>query len=263
MPLRRSLSFHVLIALALPLGAGGQASRLGNEFQVNNVATQRKTPMRERRSSALFYVLAVLALPSSALAQKSPLGNEFHVNTFTSFGQSLPSVAADADGDFVVTWESLTQDGYSFGVFARRFSSAGAPLATEFQVNTFTNAGQRFPSVAADADGDFVVAWHSAGQDGSGLGVFAQRYSAAGAELGGEFRVNTFTTGNQSSPAVAMDADGDFLISWTSFELDGSDRYVRRYSAADVADLAGEFGAEADAAHGGGLGAAAVLLGVA
>ena len=68
-------------------------------------------------------------------------------------------MAAEADGDFVVAWNSFGQDGASFGVFARRFSSAGVPLAGEFQVNTYTTSSQLTASVAADAGGDFVVAW--------------------------------------------------------------------------------------------------------
>jgi hypothetical protein len=33
-------------------------------------------------------------------------------------------------------------------------------------------------------DGRFVVAWSSYGMDGSGIGVFAQRYDASGNALG-------------------------------------------------------------------------------
>ena len=75
-------------------------------------------------------------------------------------------MAADADGDFVVAWQSFGQDGSIYGIFARRFSSAGAALASEFQVNTYTTDIQSCPSVAVDADGDFVVAWASSSQDG-------------------------------------------------------------------------------------------------
>ncbi|MGL4462065.1 MAG: hypothetical protein ACRC1K_07920, partial [Planctomycetia bacterium] len=35
-----------------------------------------------------------------------PAGVEFQVNTFTTNNQSQPSVAMDADGDFVVAWQS-------------------------------------------------------------------------------------------------------------------------------------------------------------
>ena len=72
-----------------------------------------------------------------------------------------------------------------------------------------------------DAGGNFVITWTSGGpQDGSGWGVFAQRYDSSGTAVGGEFQVNTYTTANQHHPTVAMDVDGDFVITWTS---DGQD----------------------------------------
>jgi hypothetical protein len=84
----------------------------------------------------------------------------------------------DADGDFVVAWESAGQDGYALGVFAQRFDAAGVAQGSEFQVNSFTADSQVRPAAAMDADGDFVVAWDSLGQDGSFVeyGVFAQRF---------------------------------------------------------------------------------------
>ena len=260
------------------------------------------------------------------LLSLAPAGAEFRVNTVTTSDQSVPAVAADADGDFVVAWSSYYQDGSLNGIFAQRYNAAGAAQGAEFRVNTFTTGAQRFPSVAMDADGDFVVAWDSAAQDGSSTGIFAQRYNAAGVGTGrrvprqhvhdrrtihprsrdgrrrrlrrrleqprsgrlerrrlraalqragrrarrrvprqyvhdrqpepqrggdgrqrrfrdrldqqysgpdgsegiyaqrynalgvaqgAEFRVNTVTTGNQSAPAVAMDASGDFVVAWT------------------------------------------------
>ena len=47
----------------------------------------------------------------------------------------------------------------------------------EFRVNTLTVGGGQ-TSVASDAEGDFVVTWSSHDQDGSGYGVYAQRYAA-------------------------------------------------------------------------------------
>ena len=44
--------------------------------------------------------------------------------------------------------------------------------------------------------------------------LYAQRFNAAGAKVGSEFRVNTTTAGDQKNSAVAMDAAGDFVISW-------------------------------------------------
>ena len=33
--------------------------------------------------------------------------------------------------------------------------------------------------------------------------------------------VNTFTTSNQNNPAVAIDADGDFVVTWQLSDQDG------------------------------------------
>ncbi len=53
----------------------------------------------------------------------------------------------------------------------------------EFQVNTYTANDQADPSVGMDPSGNFVIAWHSLGQDGSGPGVYAQRYNGDGREV--------------------------------------------------------------------------------
>ena len=70
--------------------------------------------------------------------------------------------------------------------------------------------------VAMDPDGNFVIAWSSFNQDGSGWGVYAQRYDSNGVVQGSEFRVNTTTGGDQMQPNVAMDGSGNFTVVWTS-----------------------------------------------
>jgi hypothetical protein len=163
-------------------------------------------------------------------------GNEFLVNSATTQSQRAPSVAMDTDGDFVVAWVSY-QDGVSNDIYARRYDAAGVAQGNEFLVNSNTTSSQISPSVAMDTDGDFVITWMSNLQDGSNYGIYAQRYNAAGTAQGAEFLVNTTTANNQISPSVAMDADGDFVVTWRSEGQDGSDFgiYARRYNAAGVA----------------------------
>ena len=61
---------------------------------------------------ALVVVLLAIALaPRDARAQVSPNGGEFQVNTFTLDFQYQPAVAADAQGNFVVVWQSNGSDG--------------------------------------------------------------------------------------------------------------------------------------------------------
>jgi Ca2+-binding RTX toxin-like protein len=121
----------------------------------------------------------------------------------------------------------------SHDVYAQRYNAAGEPQGGEFRVNSFTNNNQKYPAVAMDADGDFVIAWMSQDQDGDGWGIYAQRYNAAGEPQGGELRVNTWTTDDQDYPAVAMDAAGNFVVAWTSYAQDGDQEgvFARWYDA--------------------------------
>jgi hypothetical protein len=163
-------------------------------------------------------------------------GSEFRVNTYTTDTQYKSAVAMDADGDFVVTWQSDGQDGSSFGLYAQRYNASGAPQGSEFKVNTYTSNAQRYPAAAMDADGDFMVTWESEGQDGSSYGIYAQRYNNAGVAQGSEFKINTYTSNAQRYPAAAMDADGDFIVTWQSDGQDGSNDgvYLARYSPLGV-----------------------------
>jgi hypothetical protein len=104
-------------------------------------------------------------------------------------------------------------------VVGQLFDSSGAALGGEFQVNTYTTNVQAAQVIAIDGDGDFVVAWESIGQDGSGSGVFGQRYDSAGTALGAEFQVNTYTTNTQGYPALAADADGNL---WSCGPVSGA-----------------------------------------
>jgi hypothetical protein len=90
--------------------------------------------------------------------------------------------------------------------------------------------------------GGFVVVWESDGQDGSAKGIFAQRLDASGTAIGIEFLVNTYTTGDQSDPAIDVDASGDFVIVWTSDLQDGDAEgaFGQRF-AASGAPVGGEF----------------------
>ena len=100
-------------------------------------------------------------------ASGAPIGAEFQVNVYTPGGQYSPSVAADASGNFIVTWVAHLQDGSSHGVFGRRFTATAVPRSPEFRVNTYTTEHQWFPVMAVDPVGNFLVAWDSLRQDGS------------------------------------------------------------------------------------------------
>ncbi len=166
-------------------------------------------------------------------ADGSPSGAEFQVNTYTNESQSNPSVTGLTDGGFVVTWISNAQDGSNLGIYGQLYRADGNRSGSEFQVNTYTNEAQTYPSVAALADGGFVVTWQSNGQDGSYNGIYGQRYDADGSPSGAEFQVNTYTYGAQTDPSITALADGGFVVTWFSIfqDGDGGSIYGQRYTA--------------------------------
>ncbi len=85
-----------------------------------------------------------------------------------------------------------------------------------------------------DASGDFVVTWESC--TGSGYDIFAaQRFMSRVCPRGPEFRVNSTTaTQIRRISAVAMDAAGNFVMTWVNGAGVGADIHSQRYNSLGV-----------------------------
>ncbi len=178
----------------------------------------------------------------------STVGVEFQVNTYTTGVQDGASLALGlgAAADFVVVWESDVSGGTDSSgrsVQGQRYASDGSTVGVEFQVNTYTTNHQRFAVVAVDAvdaEGVFVVLWSSDGSgdtDSSGYSIQGQRYASDGSTAGGEFQVNTYTTGNQATNhfSVSKNYVGDFVVAWHSSGSSGTDSSSRSIQRTPVA----------------------------
>jgi Matrixin len=143
------------------------------------------------------------------------IGSEFRVNTTVIYDQVDPSVAVDGQGNFVVTWSGNYEDRFqNWGVYAQRYDAQGIPLGKEFSVNTQSRRDQLSPSIGMDVEGNFVISWSSNSQQFPGWGIYAQRFDAAGVAQGYETRVSTQPIANPMYSSVAMDANGDFIVTW-------------------------------------------------
>lgn len=171
--------------------------------------------------------------------------DEYRASTTTDSHQFFESAypgkgigRSAATGDYVIAWFSNANGDYD--VHAQRFNTLGVPQGGEFRVNTTLTGNQEYPSVGIGAAGDFVIAWQS--NHVSPPQIFAQRYSAAGAALGGEFQVSSVTQEAQY-PTVACSDAGSFVVAWTNYQgRDGSlgGVYGRRF-AADGTAQGGDF----------------------
>jgi hypothetical protein len=168
-------------------------------------------------------------------ASGTPTAGEILVNQTAAGRQGLPAVDFAADGSIVVAWEGNGAGDFA-GIFVRRFSASGTPLAGEVLVNAPSSLRQGDPALAVQSDGSFLIAWTARGIDGSGYDTFARRFSAAGQPVGGEFRVNGNRAGDQKAPDVAAADNGAYQVVWASKGAgdDGWDVKQSRVSSAGV-----------------------------
>lgn len=223
---------------------------LGDQFRVSDASTNENWP-RVAMDAAGDFVAAwhtgddqdLIYLAQDIRAQRYDAagvaqGGAFPLSTAANTGRDAPNVAMDAAGRFVVAWNNIDAQSptgqVQYDIHAQRYDAVGIPQGGEFTVNTFTTGYQSAPSVTMDAGGDFTVAWESQNQVAadSGYDVYAQHYSARGAPVSTEFRVNTSTSGSQYSPIAAMDADGDVVVAWRSYPSAAPHNsiYVRRFA---------------------------------
>lgn len=90
---------------------------------------------------------------------------------------------------------------------------AQAPQGAQFQVNTYTTGDQRDPDISVGSILGRITVWDSRGEggDGSGTGIRGRKFDAPGIPAN-EFQVNTYTTGDQLNPKVAVAPDGSFVV---------------------------------------------------
>ena len=215
----------------------------GSEFRVNSFTTGSQQFPSVASAPDGRFVVAWRSYPQDGssggvFAQRydsfgNPAGPEFRANSHITAEQTSPSVGVAADGSFVIAWTSNVQDGSLYGVFAQRYDAAGNTQGGEFRVNVATMGSQGFQSVAPIPGGGFLVVWQ--GGDANNWGVFGRRYDAAGVAQGGEFQINTYTTGAQYGASASVGPDGRFVVSWMSNDASLLGVFARRYDAAAVA----------------------------
>lgn len=208
--------------LGLEALEGRQLLSLGGEFLVNsNVEDNQRTSANASSADGSRSVVVWLnEMPTNDNdvffrlydSNGNPI-NEFNIDASVLDAQG-PSVAMDANGDFVVTWQRELSNGNE-DIVMRRFDRNGNPTSSLIKV-TNTAEDERFPDVAMDSIGNIVVTFErftilASGQvDGD---VIAQRYDNQ-LVPSGTIPVATSDTVRETDPAVAMTPDGRFAIAY-------------------------------------------------
>lgn len=157
---------------------------------------------------------------------------------------TVAGIAMDASGDFAVlmrgTAAASGPGGGSQGALFQRFNSSGAAVGSRTIVTTAI-LGNGTEGIAMDGAGNFVVTFEGYSGATSPSGIFAQRYSAAGAKVGALITVaanpvSTFATNRGAS--VAMNSSGRFVVTWAAYGSGGG--YGTERETAQVYNAAGQ-----------------------
>ncbi len=176
--------------------------------------------------------------PLSFVQQKvmERIVDDFLVNddTCSACSQINPAIALDPSGNFIIAWyDERNWDSSRYDIYAQRYDSLGTLLGFNLKVNNDSGFGwQRWPSVAMDGSGNFVITWVD---ERSGYrDIYAQRYDSSGSPVGLNFKVNDDTgAASQLYPAVISDDAGNFVITWQDYRNGNYnyDIYAQRYDS--------------------------------
>jgi len=209
---------------------------IGEEFRINvTTAGNQKKPAVAMNDTGDFVVVwhgpgvsdeDIFAQRFNAAAE--PLGDELHVSGFTNSRQLHPSVAMSRAGAFVVVWESerLGAEPYARVIAAQRYDASGAAAGEEFVVSLLLDG--RYPDVASDGAGNFIVVWM---QERSSNTVVGRIYNSAGTARTDPFAVSKDSFSSVTRPSVAADMSGHFVVAWDASPKSAAmdDIYARCY----------------------------------
>ncbi|MDR1384947.1 MAG: S1 family peptidase [Planctomycetaceae bacterium] len=140
-------------------------------------------------------------------------------------------IAFDNNSNLVLTWQMHNPSSNSEDIYAKVLKYENNTLKSTnvgtFIVNTYTTGRQFNPTIAVSDSGTFVVTWTSDNNSATSYGqyeIFARRFNTTtGAALSilgttADALINTRTIYSQEYSDVSMSSNGNFVITWTSYD---------------------------------------------
>jgi hypothetical protein len=162
----------------------------------------------------------------------NPIGANFRVNDSDMSDSWGSAVASDGDGNFAIVWRDYRHVG-RMDIYAQRYDSDGNPIDNNFMVNDVPaeyRTVYAFVEIDMNDSGEFVVVWND--MRGGTIDVFGQKYGATGEAIGSNFLVNKSVWGSQRDPSVAIDDNGDFVVTWFNDQSGNQGIYFQMYDSA-------------------------------
>lgn len=119
-------------------------------------------------------------------------------------------VAADAEGNFVVVWQ--TENNIEF----QRYRPNGTPAGDRVTVGTPDGSAPTSPAIAMNAQGEFVITYDLIDPQRGNRQIDAQRFNSSGEKEGDSVFVTNNEINNRN-PDVAINDKGRFLVTWEQY----------------------------------------------
>ena len=133
-----------------------------------------------------------------------------------------PKVAMDNNGNFILTW--FQSDGTNNQVFISEYKSGTWTYPSSLTDNiSFDGQSASHPYVAIDNNGNAIIAWSQ--NDGTNTQIFKSEYRSGTWTHPTDLTDNISPDGqNANEPKVAMDENGNAIITWS--QSDGTNSQV-------------------------------------
>ena len=157
------------------------------------------------------------------------VGQVFNVSHIMEYHRN-PDVAMASDGSFIVVWEAEVSMGVT-RIYGQRYDANGNELGSNFRIDDDPgHYWKTAPAIAIAPDGSFFVVWDD--YRGTDQGILGQRYSKDRVKLGVNFKINDDSTHNSpSSPAIAVNSQGKYIVTWCDYRNGNHDIFAQRFNA--------------------------------
>ncbi len=190
--------------------------------------------------SIIFSTISVFSSTAQSVGKNnsnqgtSSLISDFIVNddSGTNKPQHIPVIAVNDSGVFVIVWQDYrTYPKKNY--FAQWYSPDGSKRGINKKINEIDNmAGQVKPQAAINKKGETVVVWEDFRAGSGSSDIYFQRYDGSGNAKGANVRVNeSIGTGQRTSPDVAIDSSGNFVVVWTGTGINSLDIWRQKYNS--------------------------------
>jgi hypothetical protein len=138
-----------------------------------------------------------------------------------------PQVSMDDNGNAIITWEQY--DGNNWQIFKSEYRNGSWTYPSDLTDNISPDGQDAgYPQVATSDNGNAIITWYQSRPNGSDQ-IYESNYRNGGWDnpIGFAGTISVGTGLDAAFPQVAMDNNGDVIITWNQIDFSGISRILK------------------------------------